>query len=276
MLKWTYAHVTIGLSSQAFVLYQNARWWNNSTDLASQNLSAPLSSDSFDGQCEQIARLVHAKKCDGSAATLIVSDELIRMWMVEPPQNVESFDDLRASAAARFQAMFGEPLAQWHLEADWRVDGLFLASAMPKSLVVALQALSKKCRFQWKSISPHSVILFNRWRHALAANAWLVAYQSGKLSFLVTNDQKTVQAYRHIPFNPDEMSSEASFIQLLNREALRMNIPSPRQVYFSRILNEFSWLLHATDKGVRFTVLSNFYPSSVAMTPVVDLTLSGA
>jgi len=55
-----------------------------------------------------------------------------------------------------------------------------------------------------------------------------------------------------------------------------MNIPSPRQVYFSRILNEFSWLLHATDKGVRFTVLSNFYPSSVAMTPVVDLTLSGA
>ncbi|MEI6469976.1 MAG: hypothetical protein WCO72_10915, partial [Betaproteobacteria bacterium] len=73
-----------------------------------------------------------------------------------------------------------------------------------------------------------------------------------------------------------EISTEQNFIKLLNREALRMNLPSPKQVYFPRIWNEFNWLAQATDKSVRFIVLSIIYPDVISLVPAMKLASSEA
>jgi hypothetical protein len=196
--------------------------------------------------------------------------------VVEPPQNVESLDDLRAAVSARFQALYGDSPAAWQIEADWKTDSPFLASAIPKNLAVALDGLAKKCQLKWRQIAPHSVMLFNRWRNILPPNTWMVTFENGRLSLTVTNAQRVVCAYRHISCEADEISTEQSFIKLLNRESLRMNLPSPKQVYFPRIWNEFNWLEHTTDKNVSFKVLSVIYPDVISLVPAMELASSEA
>jgi hypothetical protein len=276
MLKWIYSNLTISLSSQAFVMHQHAIWWNKRSQLITQNFAPAKAVDNFQSQCEQMARVIHEKNLTECATTLVISDELVRQWVVEPPQNVESLDDLKAAVSARFQALYGDSPAAWQIEADWKTDSPFLASAIPNNLAFALDGLAKKCQLQWRQIAPHSVMLFNRWRNILPPNTWMVTFENGRLSLTVTNAQRVVCAYRHISCETDEISSEQNFITLLNREALRMNLPSPKQVYFPRILNEFNWLKHTKDHHVIFKVLSIIYPDVISIVPAVELTPSEA
>jgi len=276
MLKWTHSNLTISLSSQAFVLHQHTRWWSKTSQLVSQNFASAKTTENFQSHCEQIARVILENNLTGCATTLVISDELVRQWVVEPPQNVESLDDLKAAVSARFQALYGDSPAAWQIEADWKTDSPFLASAISKNLAVALDGLAKKCQLQWRQIAPHSVMLFNRWRNILPPNTWMVTFENGRLSLTVTNDQRLVSAYRHIPCEADEISTEQNFIKLLNREALRMNLPSPKQVYFPRVLNEFNWLKQTTDKNVSFKVLSIMYPDVISLVPAMELTSTGA
>jgi len=275
MLKWIYSNLTIGLSSQAFVLLQDANWWRKTSFLETHNFESTKTINTVQNHCEQIASVIQEKKMHGSSAELVLSDELVRQWIVEPPQNVVNLEDLKAAAAARFQVLFGDSASVWQIEADWKFDSPFLASAISKNLAVAIDGLAKKCQLQWKQIAPHSVVLFNRWRNVLPAHAWITVYQNGRLSFLVTNEKKVVGAYRHISCEVDDISSEKNFINLLNREALRMNLPSPKHVYFSRVLNEFNWLMHTTNKDMSFKVLNIFNQETTTMTSAIDLALSG-
>jgi hypothetical protein len=276
MLKWTHSNLTISLNSQAFVLHQYTKWWSKTSQLVIQNLAPATTVEGFQSHCEQMARVIHANNLTGCATTLVISDELVRQWVVEPPQNVESLDDLRAAVSARFQTLYGDSPAAWQIEADWKTDSPFLASAIPKNLAVALDGLAKKCHLKWRQIAPHSVMLFNRWRNILPPNTWMVTFENGRLSLTVTNAQRVVCAYRHIPCEMDEITSEQNFIKLLNRESLRMNLPSPKQVYFPRIWNEFNWLEHTTDKNVSFKVLSVIYPDVISLVPAMELASSEA
>jgi len=274
MLKWIHSNLTISLSSQAFVLHQHTRWWSKTSQLVTQNLAPAKTVDHFQSHCEQITRAIHLNNLTGCATTLVISDELVRQWVVEPPQNVESLDDLKAAVSARFQALYGDSPAAWQIEADWKTDRPFLASAIPKNLAVALDGLAKKCQLEWRQIAPHSVMLFNRWRNILPPNTWMVTFENGRLSLTVTNAQRVVGAYRHISCEASEIATEQNFIKLLNREALRMNLPSPKQVYFPRIWNEFGWLQHTTDKNVSFNVLSIIYPDVISLVPAMELASS--
>jgi hypothetical protein len=150
MLKWIHSNLTISLSSQAFVLHQHTRWWSKTSQLVTQNLAPAKTGDNFQSHCEQMARAIQANNLTGCATTLVISDELVRQWVVEPPQNVESLDDLKAAVSARFQALYGDSPAAWQIEADWKIDSPFLASAIPKNLAVALDGLAKKCLLEWR------------------------------------------------------------------------------------------------------------------------------
>ena len=274
MLKWTYSNLTISLSSQAFVLHEHTRLFSKTSQLFTQKLTHTKTGDIFQTHCEQIARVIQEKNLTGCATTLVMSDELVRQWVVEPPQNVESLEDLKAAVSARFQALYGDSPASWQIEADWKVDSPFLASAISKNLAFALDGLAKKCQLQWRQIAPHSVMLFNRWRNVLPPHTWMVTFENGKLSLLVTNAHRSVSAYRHIQCEADHTASEQNFIKLLNREALRMNLPNPKQVYFPRIWHEFNWLQHTTDKNVSFKVLSIIYPDVISLVPAMELASS--
>lgn len=276
MLKWIYSNLTISLSSQAFVLHQHAIWWKKKSQLITQNFAPAKTVDNFQSHFEQMARVIHENFLTGCATTLIISDELVRQWVVDPPKNVESLDDLKAAVSAKFQALYGDLPSAWQIEADWKTDSPFLASAIPQNLAVALDVLAKKCQLEWRQIAPHSVMLFNRWRNILPRNTWMVTFENGRLSLTVTNAKRVVSAYRHISCQASEISTEQNFIKLLNREALRMNLPSPKQVYFPRIWNEFNWLAQATDKSVRFIVLSIIYPDVISLVPAMKLASSEA
>jgi hypothetical protein len=150
-----------------------------------------------------------------------------------------------------------------------------MACAIPKNWSDPLQTVADTCKLQWKQIAPQSVAAFNRWKKLLPASAWLVMYQPGKLTIVITDEKKLVSAYRHVQCSAEEISEEKNFKTLLSREALRMNLPIPDNVCFPRILTELIWVLNVRSGKTTFRVLSNLIPDTVQMTPGIDLALSG-
>jgi hypothetical protein len=65
-------------------------------------------------------------------------------WVMNVPAGVQSFEELRRVAAARFAQLYGLATDDWTITADWRVRGPMLCAATPTALLDTLQsALSR-------------------------------------------------------------------------------------------------------------------------------------
>ncbi len=70
----------------------------------------------------------------------IVSSEIARHWLVEPPPGVSSLGELRLVAAARFSQIFGSPADAWSITGDWRVGRALVCAAIPRWLTDGLES----------------------------------------------------------------------------------------------------------------------------------------
>ena len=75
-----------------------------------------------------------------SPVDAVVSSDLARHWLVTPPRGVKSLAELRAVAAARFEAIYSASALLWQIHADWRSDRAFVCAALPRGLVDTLPA----------------------------------------------------------------------------------------------------------------------------------------
>lgn len=169
-------------------------------------------------------------------ADVVLSDDLVRHWIVAPPVNARSIADCRLAAQGRFLALFGQDIDGWHWDADWRADRPFLASALPKPLLTLLQQRCQAHGLRLAAVSPELVTGWNRWRRRLVAGDWL-ASACGRRLTLIASDGAGLRQVGRLLLPADLAAAPATagtwLQQAVQREALRWMLEPPRRLCWS-------------------------------------------
>jgi hypothetical protein len=184
----------------------------------------------FEGIAAGVRELLAGAGCAGWPATIILADELARLWQVVPPPASARMGDLEAAAALRFQTLYGEPAANWKIAAGWDAGRPFLAAAMPRQLLALLEELAREQRVDLVEIVPQFVAGWNRWCGALKPGAWYGLAQDRVLT-LGAVENNVVVAVRTTSI-PDAATAQW-LDEHVAREALRLNLPVPERIAVS-------------------------------------------
>jgi hypothetical protein len=219
----------IGLSRTGVALLQSSGWLRRRTDLVAD---AALSEDDFTStEClaTRLSALIAEAKCSSLPATVILANDLVRLFMVTPPNNAMRLQDCRSAAEMRFRSLYGDTVADWQLQADWNNDEPFLACAIPNLLLTALTQLAKERDLTCIEIVPQFIAVWNRWRDGLNGNAWF-GVANGNLLTLGAITAQRLSAVRTTAVPVDGWSEQNWLPDYLGRESLRLNLPMPQQL----------------------------------------------
>jgi len=163
----------------------------------------------------------------GWPVTVVLADELLRLWQVTPPPGATRVADLEAAAALRFQHLFGAAPLEWRISADWDARRPFLAAAAPNTLLDGLTAAAREHRFHLVEVTPQFVAALNRWRRARRFGAWFGQVAGGVLT-LAAYEGRALAAVRTavLPAGADRDWLESH----VAREALRVGVARPERV----------------------------------------------
>ncbi|HEU4372154.1 MAG TPA: hypothetical protein VFS02_01615 [Telluria sp.] len=204
----------LGVAHDGIALVKTSRWGAHAT-LLSEHAGAPDSA--------ALAALLG--EYAGWPLTIVLADELVRLWQVTPPQHSTRVADLEAAAALRFQHLYGEPAANWRLSAGWHPDRPFLAAAMPRALLGALE--QGAAAVPLIEIVPQFIAVYNRWSRALKPGAWFGVVHDQVLT-VGACDGGAIVAVRAAAV-PD--GADAGWLDAhVAREALRLNLPTPSRL----------------------------------------------
>ena len=163
----------------------------------------------------------------GWPLSVVLADELARMWQVAPPPGAARLADLEAAAAMRFQSLFGAPPAAWKIAADWQATRPFLAAALPAALLDVLEQAAREARCQLVEIVPQFVVALNHWRKRHRPGAWF-GLMHGQVLTLAAYDGPLLAALRTAVVPPgadrDWLESHVA------REALRVGVGRPERL----------------------------------------------
>jgi hypothetical protein len=216
----------LGVAHDAIALVQSRRGGRDMTLLAELAL---------DGALAYPAALAAGLKTlfDGAARArwpleVVLADEVCRLWQVTPPPGCTRLGDLEAAAGLRFQQLYGEPAAPWQLSGDWQLAHPFMAAAVPRSVLAAVQHSAAAHAMPLVAITPQFISRFNRHRHALSKNDWLGVVHDGVLTLGVCADGALLAVRALSVKEPGLHEHGAEAVQhLLAREALRLNVAAP-------------------------------------------------
>ncbi len=198
------------------------------TTLATQAI-APSADHPFDAIANALrAILGELGELDaaGRSVSIVLADELTRMWRVTPPPGTEHMADLQAAAGLRFQSLYGETPAAWQVAADWSATQPFFAAAVPRALLAVLQAVAQDCKLSIVAIEPRFISAWNRSRRGLKQGAWFGHVHDELLTLAATEaDGKGLRAIRPLPIPPG--ANHDWLTQTLRREALLLELDAP-------------------------------------------------
>ena len=152
------AEVRIGLAKNALSVVRFGMFAKSSTILLDEEATDDLSAQLLGERCR--AALTETSSA-GLPLSITLGDELVRLFMVTPPQNAARLQDLSAAANLRFQSLYGEPPRDWHVDADWQTGKPFLACAVPRALVEHCRDLARQMRMPLVALQPQFVAAWN-------------------------------------------------------------------------------------------------------------------
>ncbi|MBV8125078.1 MAG: hypothetical protein JO370_13505 [Paucibacter sp.] len=171
--------------------------------------------------------LNEASAAHGRPVKVVLSDAWARLWVARPPGNALRRQDCEAAAAARFEALYGEPLGdKFRLSADWSARRPFVAAALETSQLQSLQARLEAFGLEAESIQPHFVTAWNGWRRAVPDGAWFGTLHEDMLTFLMLSDEAPMEV-RRLKADASAQSDAGWLHQTLQREALRLSASAP-------------------------------------------------
>jgi len=183
------------------------------------------------GLTQALRTLLAEARVAGWPLSVVLADELARMWQVTPPPGATRLADLEAAAALRYQSLFGAGLgstaAGWTLSADWQARRPFLAAALPAPLLAVLEASAREARCHLVEIVPQFVAALNAWRKLHRPGAWF-GLMHGQVLTLAAFDGRKLAALRTAVVPPgadrDWLESHVA------REALRVGVGRPERL----------------------------------------------
>jgi hypothetical protein len=214
----------LGLAADGLALLRVGGWPRAGAELLS---FVPLEAGAPDALAAGLRALMTETDARGWPLTVVLADDLVRLWQVPPPSGATRLADLQAAAALRHQHLFGAPPVEWRISADWDAARPFLAAAAPEALLALLEALSREHRFHLVEVAPQFVAAMNAWRRERRPGAWFGMVHGGVLS-LAAYEGAALAAVRTavIPPGADRDWLEAH----VAREALRVGIGRPERL----------------------------------------------
>jgi hypothetical protein len=176
------AEVRIGISKRALTIVRCGAFGRNASVLHEARYAEDTPMEVFGKHCRTA---LSEQGCAGLPLSITLGDELVRLFMVTPPQNAARMQDLIGAASMRFHSLFGETPRDWRIEADWRVNLPFLACALPSDMVAQCAGLARDLGMPLAGLQPHFISAWNLARNELAHKAepaWLAVFQGTQLS----------------------------------------------------------------------------------------------
>jgi hypothetical protein len=216
----------IGVAADGVALLKTSRWQGEKASVLAQagfGAAEPLA----ESVAQALRQLLAGDSWSGWPVTVVLADELLRLWQVTPPAGSTRLADLEAAAALRFQSLYGEPASGWALAAGWDAVHPFLAAAMPRALLAVLAQAAAEHQFTLVEVVPQFVAALNQWRGALKPDDWFGVVH-GRVLSLAAVGAHGVGAVRAAAL-PDDADG-AWLLAHLAREALRLNLPAPERL----------------------------------------------
>jgi hypothetical protein len=174
-----------------------------------------------------LAMLLGEHETAGMPVTVVLSDELVRLWQVAPPAAAARMADLEGAAALRFQSLFGGLSAGWKIQADWNAVSPFLAAAVPVPLLDTLAATARGHRFHLIEVVPQFVAALNQYRKLRRSGAWFGLVHGSVLS-VAAYDGGQLAAVRTATIPP---GADRDWLEgHVAREALRVGLGRPERL----------------------------------------------
>jgi hypothetical protein len=213
----------IGIAPDALALVRTSIWPHERARLLGQVAATGTDPVSLGAA---LGMLLGEHDVAGLPVTVVLADDLARLWQVTPPQGATRLADLEAAAMLRYQALFGSG-AGWTISADWDAARPFLAAALPLALLEQLTMAASSQRFRLVEIVPQFVAALNRHRRVRRTGAWFGVVHGGVLS-VAAFDGDLLAAVRTapIPAGADRDWLEGH----VAREALRVGLSRPERL----------------------------------------------
>lgn len=236
----------LGVATRGIALAVRSPWRPNASKL--------LASQEFDNEPARLLANLATVLCDAACAkkgvAVVLGDALVRLFVVNPPANARSLNDLKLAASLRFQALYGESPEEWRICAEWRAHRPFLASALCDDLRTRLHSACAVHALQITTLQPHFVAAWNFWRSQLPTNAWFGVLQDDLLSVgLVTAaglaDVRRLAVSDQARLDSDWLSG------MLERESLRAGLALPSGLHCCGSVPP-AWLKQATGRPAAF------------------------
>lgn len=212
----------LGLGTDAIALVDAPRWRRAPVAVLAE---ASLGTAGLDQLGATLRALLDDAGVAGRALTVIVADELARLWQVTPPAGSARMADLEGAAALRFQSLYGAAPVGWRIGADWHATRPFLAAGLPAALLALLEEVALEQRLHLVEVAPQFVAAYNGVRLRLAPGAWFGVLQAGVLTLGVTTPDGHLGTVRAsaVPAGAD-----ADWLaRHVAREALRLDLDAP-------------------------------------------------
>lgn len=220
----------IGVSAHGLALVKTSRWQGAPLEVLAEHQFGGAGLPGFEAIGAGVRQLLGEAGGAGWPLTVVLADELTRLWQVQPPAGSTRLADLEAAAALRFQTLYGEPAGNWKLSGGWDATRPFMAAAMPRHLLSLLEHAAGEQRAPLVEVVPQFIAAWNRWRGAIKPGAWFGLVQQDVLT-LGAVDGASVQAVRSTAL-PDGASLEW-LGQHVAREALRLNLAAPARLHIA-------------------------------------------
>jgi hypothetical protein len=225
MLKGFGKSLRLGLGTDAIALVDARRWRRAPVEVLAE---ASLGSSGLDHLAVALRALLADADVAGRALTVIVSDELARLWQVAPPEGSARMADLEGAAALRFQALYGAAPVGWRIGADWSVKRPFLAAGLPAALLALLEEVAQEQKLRLVEVTPQFVAAFNGVRAKIAGDAWFGVLQAGVLTLGVQAVAGHLGAVRAMAV---PAGADGDWLaRHVAREALRLDVPAPTRL----------------------------------------------
>lgn len=209
---------------------------------------------------ESIVRSLPKELWSKTQATIVISDRLVRYFLVERPQGARNAKEIEMAAMLRFEEIYGKDARTWQIEMDlppWTSN--FLACGIPEAQLTLIRQLFSLLGIQIKYISPFGIERWNRHKRKLSTpNTCFVALSSDTAWLAVRRDKCWVAANTHLL--RDDKAKELP--DLIRREFARHGL-------LEHLGNQNIYISGMVDKEITAT-LANLHPLSTETWPGSD------
>ncbi|CAN7366605.1 hypothetical protein [Duganella sp. LjRoot269] len=218
----------IGVSGSGVSLLRVSRWTGEPVTVLAEQAIAPSGEHPFDAIANALRALLGEQEVGGWPTSIVLADDLARMWRVTPPPGAARLADIEAAAGFRFQSLYGEAATAWQISADWSATQPFFAAAVPRALLAVLRLVAQEFKLRVVGIEPHFVSAWNRWRRGIKPGAWFGLVHDNLLTLAaIEPDGKGIRAIRVLPLPGAQGADQYWLSQTLTREALLLDMAAP-------------------------------------------------